>query len=54
MIPLFQSIPLQGVKYKDFSDFVKAVEIIKAKGHLTTHGLNELRNIKQGMNKARQ
>lgn len=57
VIPLFQSIPLQAssglgsVKSKDFSYFVKAVVIIKAKGHLTTYGLNELRKIKQGMNK---
>lgn len=54
VIPIFESIPLQGVKSKDFSDFLNAVEIIKAKGHLTTNGLNELRKIKQCMNKGRE
>ena len=53
VIPVFKGIPLQGVKSKDFSDFLNAVEIIKAKKHLTCNGLDELRKIKQGMNKGR-
>ncbi len=54
VIPVFKSIPLQGVKSKDFSDFLNAVEIIKTKQHLTSNGLNELRRIKEGMNKGRK
>lgn len=54
VIPVFNNIPLQGVKSKDFSDFLNAVEIIKAKEHLTCNGLNELRKIKKGMNKGRE
>jgi len=54
VIPLFQSISLQGVKLKDFADFCKAVEIMKVKGHLTSEGLNEIRKLKLGMNRGRE
>jgi len=54
VIPLFQSISLQGVKFKDFTDFCKAVEIMKVKGHLTSEGLNEIRKLKLGMNRGRE
>jgi len=54
VIPVFKSIPIQGVKDKDFLDFLNAVEIIKAKEHLTSKGLNELHKIKQGMNRGRE
>ena len=53
VIPLFQSIDLQGVKSKDFADFCKAIEIIKKKEHLTAEGLDKLRVLKQGMNRGR-
>lgn len=53
VLPLFQSIDLQGVKSKDFADFCKAIEIIKKKEHLTVEGLDKLRVLKQGMNKGR-
>jgi hypothetical protein len=54
VIPLFKSISLQGVKSKDFSDFCKAVEIIKIKGHLTKEGLDQLHKLKVGMNTGRK
>jgi len=54
VIPLFQSIPLQGVKSKYFADFCKAVEIMKVKGHLTNEGLDQLRKLKVGMNTGRK
>lgn len=54
VIPLFQTIPLQGVKCKDFADFCKAVEIIKIKEHLTKNGLHILHNLKLGMNTGRK
>lgn len=53
VIPLFQSISLQGVKSKDFADFCKVIEIIKVKGHLTNQGLNQIRKLKAGMNRGR-
>ena len=53
VIPLFQSIPLQGVKSYDFQDFCVVVNIMKEKGHLTLEGLNQIRKIKDGMNTGR-
>jgi hypothetical protein len=51
---LFQSIPLEGTKHKDFVDFCKAVEIMKEKGHLTNQGINQLYELKMGMNTGRK
>lgn len=52
--PHFNKYPLQGPKLLDFVDWCKAVEIIKAKGHLTFEGLEQLQNIKKGMNTGRK
>jgi len=54
VVPLFQSISLQGVKSKDFADFCKAVEIMRIKRHLTKEGLDELNKLKVGMNTGRK
>lgn len=54
VIPLFQRVPLQGVKSIDFSDFNKAVEIMKTKKHLTNEGLDLLHKLKVGMNRGRE
>jgi len=54
VVPLFQSISLQGVKSKDFADFCKAVEIMSIKRHLTKEGLDELNKLKVGMNTGRK
>lgn len=53
IIPFFNKYPLQGAKASDFSDFCKAAEIIKEKGHLRVDGLEEIRKIKAGMNRGR-
>ena len=50
----FQTIPLQGVKSKDWADFCKAVEIIRIKKHLTNEGLDLLHKLKLGMNRGRE
>lgn len=52
--PVFNKYPLQGPKLLDFVDWCKAAEIMKAKGHLTSEGLEQLKNIKKGMNKGRE
>jgi hypothetical protein len=54
VVPLFQNIPLEGTKQKDFEDFCKAVEIMKQKGHLTNEGISLLYKLKIGMNKGRE
>jgi hypothetical protein len=53
IIPFFKNYPLHGVKSLDYSDFCKAVEIIKVKEHLTEEGLAEIEKIKSGMNTKR-
>nr|YP_010963385.1 NADH dehydrogenase subunit 2 [Raffaelea arxii]WNK75974.1 NADH dehydrogenase subunit 2 [Raffaelea arxii] len=53
VVPLFLNIPLESEKYKDFLDFCKAVDIMKTKDHLTNKGLDEIRRLKEGMNRGR-
>ena len=44
---------MQGIKYFDYLDFLKAAAIIKDKGHLTLEGLDKILKIKNGMNSRR-
>lgn len=53
VIPFFELYPLKGIKQKDFLDWCNAANKVKTKLHLTTEGLNLIRNIKQGMNNGR-
>lgn len=53
IIPFFERIPLQGLKYKNFADFSKIAEIIKVKEHLTPEGLEKIIQLKAGMNSRR-
>lgn len=53
LIPLFNKYPLQGAKRLDYADFVKTAELMKNKAHLTMEGLDQIREIKAGMNKGR-
>ena len=50
IIPFFQSYSLQGIKYRDYIDFCKIVDIMKNKSHLTPEGLNKIKSLKSGMN----
>nr|YP_009945114.1 LAGLIDADG endonuclease [Monilinia laxa]QOE17478.1 LAGLIDADG endonuclease [Monilinia laxa]QYB19898.1 LAGLIDADG endonuclease [Monilinia laxa]QYB19983.1 LAGLIDADG endonuclease [Monilinia laxa]QYB20075.1 LAGLIDADG endonuclease [Monilinia laxa]QYB20226.1 LAGLIDADG endonuclease [Monilinia laxa] len=54
VLPLLEKYPVQGVKYKDYCDFVKVVEIVKNKTHLTAEGLSLVQKIKAGMNTGRR
>ena len=45
--------PILGEKSLDYADWRKAMEIIKTKTSLTTEGLNQILQIKAGMNKER-
>ena len=54
IIPFFLKYPIQGVKYKDFEDFCKVANMMKAKAHLTQNGLNKIQKIKLGMNTGRK
>jgi len=53
IIPFFNKYPLKGVKALDFADFIKVVELMKTRAHLTEQGLLEIRKIKSGMNRGR-
>ena len=53
IIPFFSKYPLQGSKNLDFMDFCKIANIMLNKSHLTTEGLEEIRQIKFGMNTGR-
>ena len=46
----FDKYPLITQKKADFELFKRGLEIVKAKGHLTQEGLNEIVSIKASMN----
>jgi hypothetical protein len=54
IIPFFKEYPLQGVKANDFADFCKVAELMVSESHLTKDGLEQIRQIKAGMNRGRE
>ena len=53
IIPFFHTNKIIGVKSQDFNDWCKVAKLIETKAHLTESGLEEIYNIKSGMNKGR-
>jgi len=53
IIPLFNKHPILGEKYLDYLDWCKVAKLIKNKAHLTSEGLDQIDEIKAGMNKGR-
>ena len=53
IVPFFSEYQLQGIKSLNFADFRSAAQIMEKKGHLTPEGLEQIQNIKMGMNKGR-
>jgi hypothetical protein len=53
IIPFFEKYSIIGVKALDFSDFCKAFKLIQNKAHSNNLGLDQIRNIKAGMNRSR-
>ena len=53
IIPFCSQHTIQGVKSKDFLDWVKAAEIINKGEHLTIEGSSKIINIKSSMNTGR-
>ena len=53
VIPFFEKYKIIGIKSKDYSDFKKVAELMNNKAHLTSEGLEEIHNIKIGINKGR-
>lgn len=54
IIPLFEKYPLYGIKKENYLDFKKVSELINNKSHLTLEGLEQIKQIKSGMNKYRK
>jgi hypothetical protein len=53
IIPFFEKYPLYGIKKENYLDFKKVSVLIENKSHLTLEGLEEIKQIKSGMNKNR-
>ena len=53
IIPFFNKHPVVGVKLLNYNDWCKVAEIIKAKGHLTKFGLDQIVKIKERINRNR-
>jgi hypothetical protein len=53
IIPLLNEYPLIGVKREDYLDFVKIANLIKSKNHLTEEGIENIKFIRNNMNKRR-
>ena len=54
IIPFFEQNPLYEVKILDFLDFCRIVKLMVEKKHLTLEVLNQIREIKSGMNRDRK
>ena len=53
IIPYFKNNPILGTKQKDFDHWYEVAILIKYKKHLTKQGLEQIRQIKAGMNRKR-
>ena len=55
IIPFFDKYKIIGVKLQDYLDFFKkkVSSLMRTKEHLTTLGLEKIKEIKEGMNKER-
>jgi len=53
IIPFFDKYPIVGAKRQDYLDFCKVAELMRSKAHLTSSGLEQIKQIKSGMNRGR-
>ena len=53
IFPFFDKYKIVGVKLQDYLDFKKVADLMRTKDHLTTLGLEIIKEIKEGMNKER-
>jgi len=54
IIPFFENYPLNSQKKQEFEDFKLVVTMLSEGKHLTPEGLEQIRNIKAGMNRGRK
>lgn len=50
ILPFFDKYPLVGAKRQDYLSFVKVAVLMQAKANLTKEGLEQIKQIKVGMN----
>jgi hypothetical protein len=53
IIPFFKEHPILGEKSKDFKDWCRVADLMSEGKHLTLEGVEEIQNIKGGMNTKR-
>jgi hypothetical protein len=53
IMPIFAKYPILGSKAQNYQDFKKVVDIMRNKDHLTQAGLEQVLQIKAGMNRKR-
>jgi hypothetical protein len=53
IIPFFDKYHILGVKSRDYADFKGLHGLKKCKAHLTQEGLEQVKQIKSGMNRGR-
>jgi hypothetical protein len=53
LIPFFNKYPIKGTKFLDYADFIKVINLMINKAHLTKEGLYLIRDIKSNMNRKR-
>lgn len=54
ILPFFQKYKIRGVKSLDYQDWYRVAEILQANKYLTPEVIDEIRQIKGGMNKGRK
>ena len=54
IIPFFDKYSILGVKNDNFRDFCQIAELIRSGAHKTPEGLDEIKEIKAGMNSKRK
>jgi hypothetical protein len=54
IIPFFSKYPIFGIKHLDYIDWCKIANLINLGSHLTLEGIEEIKQIKSGMNKGRK
>jgi hypothetical protein len=54
IIPFFDKYEIKGVKAQDYVDFKRVAQLMDSKAHLTSEGLEQIREIKNGMNSLRK
>lgn len=53
IMPFCQKYPPLGIKHSDYLNFLRVVQLMENKAHLTKEGLDQIRLIKSSMNRGK-